>query len=272
MAGSKGVKTYFTFTKNTLQTFLSYRANVVIFVLGDAMILAVTYYLWKAIFSSSPERILKGFSFEEMILYVLLSFITSIVINAEIAGTIAREVKDGSIAMNLIRPINYEKRMFFQSLGSLIYNFILVFIIGFVAVIVLTIKYTGQINVLNIILFMVSIVLGYGINFFYSYAIGLLSFKITNMWGLFQIMQAVLQLLSGALIPIVFFPSFAQWIFKFLPFQSMIYTPCMIYLGKLSTTEIIIALGLQLIWVILLCLLGRAMWKALIKKLTILGG
>ena len=104
MKGLKEIKTYLTFTRNTLKTILSYRANVIMFVLGDAMILAVTYYLWKAIFNSSPDKILKGFSFEEMIIYVLLSFIVAIVVNPEINGTIYREVKDGSIAMNLIRP------------------------------------------------------------------------------------------------------------------------------------------------------------------------
>lgn len=272
MKGLKEIKTYLTFTRNTLKTILSYRANVIMFVLGDAMILAVTYYLWKAIFNSSPDKMLKGFSFEEMIIYVLLSFIVAIVVNPEINGTIYREVKDGSIAMNLIRPINFQKRIFFEGLGSFIYNLCLVFLVGFIAVIYLTIKYNGEVNYLNTILFIVSIIMAYCINFLYSYSLSLLSFKITNMWGLFQIMHAIVQLFSGALIPMIFFPSIAQKIFSFLPFQSIIYTPCMIYLGKLSTEGIIISLGIQFIWVILLFLLSKVMWKALIKNLVILGG
>jgi len=272
MKGLRGVKTYFTFTNNTIKAILSYRANVVIFVLGDAMILAVTYYLWKAIFNSSPERILNGFSFQEMIIYVLLSFVVAIMIDPGINGTIYREVKDGSIAMNLIRPINFQKRIFFEGLGNFLYNLCLIFSIGFIAIIYLSIKYQGGVNLLNIILFMVSVVMAFCINFLFSYSLSLLSFKITNMWGLFQIMQAVVQLLSGALIPMVFFPSIVQKIFVFLPFQSMIYTPCMIYLGKLSVGQIIISLGIQFIWIILLYLLSKVMWKALIKNLVILGG
>ena len=81
-------------------------------------------------------------------------------------------------------------------------------------------------------------ILGMLINLYYSYAFGLISFKITNMWGLSQIMGAVSQLLSGTLIPIVFFPKAIQWIFNFLPFSSMIYTPTMIYLGKLTGLRI----------------------------------
>lgn len=272
MKSIKSMKAYFTFTKNSLQRNLAYRANSVIFLLGDLMLLGVTYYLWKAIYSSSPESILNGFNYNEMIVYVLISFITGIVINADIMHMMYREVKDGSIAMNLIRPINYEKRMFFESLGNLIYNFLIVFILGFICLLIFTIKTKGSINIIEILFYFVSVFLGFCINFFYSYTFGLFSFKITNMWGLSQITQAIIQLVSGALIPIVFFPKWAQIIFNFLPFKSMIYTPSMIYLGKLSYSEIAISILVQIFWVAVLAICARALWKKMIKNLTILGG
>ncbi len=236
------------------------------------MLLFVTFYLWKAIYRSSDSMIIKGFSLNEMIVYVLISFITAIIVNADIVYLISGEVKDGSIAINLIRPINFRKRMFFESLGNLMYNFIVVFFIGFVVVTILQFSYSGKISMVNTILYLISIFAGFLINFCYSYMFGLLSFKITNMWGLTQIMNAISQLLSGALIPIVFFPSWMQGIFNFLPFSSMIYTPSMIYLGKLTNIEIIKAISIQFLWVIILMIIGRQMWKALIKELTILGG
>jgi len=236
------------------------------------MLLFVTFYLWKAIYKSSDSMIIKGFTLNEMIVYVLISFITSIIISADISYSISREVKDGSIAINLIRPINYEKRMFFESLGNLFYNFIIVFIIGFIVVTILQVRYNGGLDLLSMSLYIVSIFIGFLINFYYSYIFGLLSFKITNMWGLTQIMGAISQLLSGALIPIVFFPDWMQGIFNFLPFSSMIYTPSMIYLGKLTNIEIFKAIGIQFLWVIILVAISRYMWRSLIKQLTILGG
>lgn len=266
------IKSYLTFTKNTFQKNLSYRANAIIFFLGELMLLFVTFYLWKAIYRSSDSMIIKGFSLNEMIVYVLISFITSVIINSDIGYSISREVKDGSIAINLIRPINYEKRMFFESLGNLMYSFIVVFFIGFILITILQINYSGKFSVANIILYIISILAGFIINFYYSYMFGLLSFKITNMWGLTQIMNAISQLLSGALIPMVFFPSWIQGIFNFLPFSSMIYTPSMIYLGKLTNIEIIKAISIQILWIIILIIISRQMWKSLIKELSILGG
>ena len=121
MEGIKGIKSYLPFTRNVFQRLISYKANAIIFMFGDFLMLAVTYYLWKAIYGSTTETVLNGFTFNEMIIYIFISFLTSIMISVDISNDISREVKDGSIAINLVRPINYEKRMLFQGLGNVLY-------------------------------------------------------------------------------------------------------------------------------------------------------
>ena len=79
-------------------------------------------------------------------------------------------------------------------------------------------------------------------------------------------------LVSGAMIPLTFFPEIVQKLFNFLPFSSIIYTPAMIYLNKLSYIEIAKSLGLQLMWVVILMILSKVMWNKVIDKLTIQGG
>lgn len=268
----KSMKPYLTFTKNSIERRLSYRANSLVFFLGDIVIIAVSFYLWLAIYKSSPDSVIKGFSLNEMMVYVVLSFITTVFTGNEISHSIYNEVKDGSIATYLIKPIEYEKRYFFEAIGALIYNFLLVFIVGFAVVMFLSIKNSIPITFLGVVLYFVSSLLGFIISFFYYYGFGLLSFKITNMWGLGQIMGAVSQLLSGALIPLVFFPHFVQKLFDFLPFKSMVYTPCMMFLNKLSSEEIIYSIGIQVVWIVIMAVVARLIWRSLIKQLTILGG
>lgn len=268
----KEIRTYLPFARNTFQKLISYKANVIIFMFGDLLMLAVTYYLWKAIYRSLSEVVINGFNLNQMIIYVFITFLTSLMTSVDISQDISREVLDGSIAINLVRPINYEKRMFFQGLGNVFYNFIVIFLITFTLTTFLFYRYFGYINVINIIIYFISIVLGILISFYFSYIFGLFSFKITNMWGMSQIMQAIIQLLSGTLIPIAFFPSWAQAIVKLFPFSSVIYTPTMIYLGKLSNTEIIVSLGIQVFWIFLLMIIAKSMWKSMIKNLTVVGG
>ena len=272
MISKKEIKTYMPFALNVIQRNLSYKANAVIFVVGEALMLAVSYFLWKAIYASSPEPIINGFNFNEMVIYVLMSFLTGLLVNTDISYDISSEVKDGSIAMNLIRPINYERRMMFQGFGNAIYNFSIIFIWGAIGVTILLLKSNMTLSPLAILGYFISVICGLVINFYYSYIFGLLAFKLTNMWGLSQVMNAIIQLLSGLLIPITFFPIWAQKLINLTPFSSMIYTPTMIYLGKITGVEMWSSIFIQLIWVFILLFIARMMWKKLIKHLVILGG
>lgn len=105
----KGVtKTYLPFAKCTLQRFIAYRANVFMFILGNIVATFVVYYLWKAIFNNSPEGGMYGFTASEMALYVFMSRITAGLIDNNAIYFVGGEVKDGSIAMSLIKPINFK--------------------------------------------------------------------------------------------------------------------------------------------------------------------
>ncbi|MDD6796533.1 MAG: ABC-2 family transporter protein [Clostridiaceae bacterium] len=266
------LKMYLPFALNTFQKNLSYRANAVIFVLGNSIMLLVSYYLWKAVYGSSSNSEINGFSLNEMMVYILISFLTSLITSADIVYDITSEVRDGSIAINLIRPINYEKRMMFQSFGNILYNFVVIFIAAFIIVSILFIRFSGKVSISNFVFYFVSAFMSILISFYYNYCFGLLSFKLTNMWGIKQIMGAVFQLLSGTLIPIIFFPKVFQTLFNFLPFSSIVYTPTMIYLGKLNGLEMLKALLIQFVWIFVLAGIAKLMWKILIKRLTILGG
>lgn len=49
-------------------------------------------------------------------------------------------------------------------------------------------------------------------------------------------------------------------------------TYSMIFLGKINGNNIISSLALQMLWIIILFIISKWMWKKLIKSLTILGG
>ena len=84
--------------------------------------------------------------------------------------------------------------------------------------------------------------------------------------------NALLSFLTGQLIPLSFFPEVIQRVFDFLPFSSMVYAPTMIYLGKYSGNELMFVLFGQLVWVVILYVLGSLIWKRVTKRLVVLGG
>ena len=79
----------------------------------------------------------------------------------------------------------------------------------------------------------------------------MLAFVTTYIFGMTIIKNAALNLLTGKLIPISFFPVFLQKVFAFLPFMQI---------------------GKQALWVVILYLAGSLLWKRIEKRIVILGG
>ena len=100
----------------------------------------------------------------------------------------------------------------------------------------------------------------------------MIAFFTSYVFGLLMVKEALLRLLTGQLIPLSFFPPVVQRIFDFLPFSSMIYTPVMIYLDKYAPLELVFVLLRQVIWIILLYVIGSLIWKQVVKRLVVLGG
>lgn len=243
------------------------------YIFGEFLTVFVTYYLWTAVFKNSNSEIINGFSLPDMFTYIFMCEVARNFTFNDASYEVAHEVREGSIAMNLIRPIHYRLVVLFKVLGEWAYN---VSFVGIPILVVISLirnfSYGIPLNMLSLAGFIVSCILGFFVNFYFNFIFGLLAFFVTNVWGMHMLKGAILNFLSGLLIPISFFPLWAQKILAFMPFNSIIYTPVMIFLGKFKGSEIIYALMIQIIWVIAFGFLGILLWKQAIKRLTILGG
>ena len=126
--------------------------------------------------------------------------------------------------------------------------------------------------IVNILVYLISILFSFLLYVLYNFCFGMIAFTNTYMFGVKRIEEAIFMFLSGQLIPISFFPHVIQTIFEYLPFSSMIYTPVMIYMGKYSVEQTIFAVCRQLVWLVILYLLGSFLWKKITKRLIVLGG
>jgi ABC-2 type transport system permease protein len=84
--------------------------------------------------------------------------------------------------------------------------------------------------------------------------------------------EVVVLLLSGATIPIAFFPSPLQSIVMYMPFQAIYNAPMNQLLSDLSYTDRFISLSIQFIWVIITFTVSELFWRSSIKKITVNGG
>jgi ABC-2 type transport system permease protein len=231
-------------------------------------------FLWKAIFIGSGKEILNGFTFPVMVSYLILSTCITECIGGSVVNLVHSEVKKGTIAMQLIKPISYRLRLYFSSLGDSLYVFVFLMIPGFIGMIIINAIY-GSLSVfspLNILFFVISFGFSIMINLSLSFVLGMVTFITTNMWGILQIYQAVFRLLSGALIPLSFFPPVFEKILTYLPFSSLVSAPANILLGIMNIEETLKVLIVQFVWLILLFLLTNVVWKKVVHRLVVNGG
>ena len=101
--------------------------------------------------------------------------------------------------------------------------------------------------------------------------------NITLMWtvsgqGVAGLSAAAVTILTGMIVPIPFFPDWAQTIINVLPFRGIADTPYRLYLGHISPSDAFWHLGHQLIWTIALILIGRWLLARGVRRLVMQGG
>jgi len=69
-----------------------------------------------------------------------------------------------------------------------------------------------------------------------------------------------------------YLPVSVQRIIEFTPFSSIYITPIKVYLQQIDRKEQIDALIMQVMWILILALIGNLLWSLGKKKLVIQGG
>ena len=90
--------------------------------------------------------------------------------------------------------------------------------------------------------------------------------------GLRMMFCSIMEVLSGQIIPLPFFPEKVQRILEWNPFASTGNVPFRVYSGNLTGAEMVRAILIQIFWLILLNVLGRLLAARGEKRAVVQGG
>ena len=125
----------------------------------------------------------------------------------------------------------------------------------------------------NLLYFVVSVVMAIIINYSIDFLVGTVCLFTESIWGINIMKQVIVLLLSGATIPLAFFPDTLRTVAYFLPFQSIYNAPLTILLDGSARPETVLpVLGLQLFWCVFMVLLSKLFWKVSLRQITVNGG
>jgi len=173
--------------------------------------------------------------------------------------------------MDLIKPVSPQFMYIAQALGESLFRLALL-TVPTALVLFLVYPVRPPASLLHFAGFFASVMMSFFIVAAINFTVGTFAIRLKSILGLLRAKYFLLELFSGLLIPISFFPRIFQNIFSVLPFQYISYIPVLIYLGKISGGGIVKALALQVFWIFALLALGAALWRWSSRKITIQGG
>ena len=262
------LKSMLALAKMQIKQYTIYKSNFYLFTLNRIVEVIVYIFVWQAIYNQTGNA--GGFTIEQMVTYYILVFSVSSLVAWGVDEDMARSIRKGRIGKELLNPLTYFQYYFGINLGEMAFALI----IGTVTLIICSIFWsiTLPVSILHFVLFIVLIIIGIPITFFIQMIVGTCGFYTNSIWGMQVLKKAVISILSGVIAPITLFPIWFQNLSKILPFKELIYTPIEIWLGNMSTNEIIFIIIKQVIWVIILYVIAKVFFDHAVKKITINGG
>lgn len=250
---------------------LQFRLSMLIIFVGNLLYLIVIYFLWKAIYASSGQEVVNGMTFSDTLIYLVLASAIFNFIEMYTVWEMGRAIQSGNMVLNLLKPMEYRKYLFWSFSGTFVTQFFFTFLPTFIIVAIVT---NGSIQFgINLLYFVISIVMAIVINYNIDFFVGTICLYTESIWGINIMKQVLVLLLSGATVPIAFFPETFKKIVYCLPFQSIYNAPLSLLLGKdMPVSEAMTTLGIQLLWCVVMMILSRLFWKSSLKQITVNGG
>lgn len=254
--------------KKAFQNSLVYRIDYIAGLINTLIMIFVNIAIWKAIYGEDGS--IQGVQFKIVMTYIILAFLMQNIFAMD-EYFITGKVSSGLISSDLLKPISFRLNVFSYNIGSAVFRIIMQ-LTPALLVAIFFLKLLAPFSITMGICFVISAFLGYMVLYSLNFLVWLSAFWFYGTFSLVTIKDAIIMIMSGALIPMWFMPQWLCDFIKLTPFDSIYYTPISIYLGQIPVNEILGSITKQIFWVVILIAVGHVLWKAATKKLVVQGG
>jgi ABC-2 type transport system permease protein len=264
------VKKYLFVLRASLRRMVEYRSEIVMDTFGKIVLpIGVQLILWKAIIVSNSTQHIAGYSFSDLMQYVVIAILISNFTRVErVEREISGSIREGGLNKFLAQPVDFMLYYFFVYLGD-----------SMPSVVGGTLVYgalcaTGvvSVSVAAMLCGLLIILLAAFISYMFSFLLAALAFWMDEVWTLFVMKNLLLWFLTGQLIPLDMFPPAAQRVMSYLPFGYLSYFPTKVLTGRLTFDEIGFGLSVTLAWSAVLYTAYKLFWNYALRRYSAFGG
>lgn len=246
---------------------MAYRAELLVWVLTTTMPL-VMLPLWMAVAETGPVR---GFTGEDFVAYFLTTFVVRQITSAWASWTINYEVKTGTLALRLMRPIHPFWAYAIENLAAIPMRLL---VAGPVAITALLVTSRDRLtsDPALVTIFFVSLIGAWAITFLAHVAVGTLSLWTQSSIKIMDVWTAGFFVFSGYLVPIALFPDALRELPEWLPFRYQLGFPVEVLTGAMTLERALGMLARQWLWVVGLAAASVVLWRKGLERFQAFGG
>lgn len=263
---------YAEFTRITFLKMLAYRLRYYTGVVSYLVFVAGNTFLFRAIYAAAPPGAsFGGFDRDQIVTYLALAWIGRSLIFNNIDRDLGTLVSEGDIAQTLTKPYDFQRATYFGAAGEMLFRLVL-FTVPISVVVFPLFGVAGPASAsagaAAALSFFLAFLVSTGLNF----VVGTFALRLKSILGLVRAKLVVSEFLTGALVPISFFPDSVRKVLEMSPFPAIGYVPVTVWMGKCEGGALVDALLRQATWAVALYLLGALLWRSGVKRTTVQGG
>lgn len=260
---------YFSFFKIGLKDSFAYKWDVLtsaVFRIAAPLVMLV---VWSTIYIASNASTIGGFTLTQTYTYFFATSLMLLLVDTDAESAIQQDVLSGSVSAYMVKPVRYLFKVVSSDLSNtLLQTFMAGIPFSIILVFLLKLSITPFLVLMLVAELLVAVLFLYALAVF----LGMLSFYVTNAYGIFNISWTLVYFLAGLSVPINFFPSSIGAIVQLLPFQILVYTPATTILQSISMGQAFANTLVAAVWLLAIVALDVLVWKRSVKRLAAAGG
>ncbi|MBK6939397.1 MAG: ABC-2 family transporter protein [Planctomycetes bacterium] len=252
---------------------LAYRLRFYTGVISYLIYVLVYTSIWKAVYATGAAGgpLAEFQSFEALFTYFAVGWLARSFCFNNVDRTLTELVESGHIAARVARPVSLHLQMLCEAIGEAAFR------AAFFSPILLTVLvvffgFQPPASLGCLLAFLASLVLSIVVMAELNFLVGLTAFKTQSTWGIMRAKQYLIELLSGLLIPLSYFPDVLRTIAYCTPFPVLTSIPNRLYLGLVTGAEAWASLGVSAAWAVGLFVVAIVCDRAVSKSLQVQGG
>jgi ABC-2 type transport system permease protein len=246
---------------------VAYRAEMFVWILSTTMPL-IMMALWTAVARDAPVG---RFGQADFVIYFLVTFIVRQLTGAYAAWEINFEVRQGTLALRLLRPIHPLWHYAVNNVAAIPMRLIIAIPVAIFLLVSMGRHAVASDPVIWLI-FPVSLFGAWLITFLVNVLMGTLSLYLESSLKVMNIYFAVFMVMSGYFVPVELFPPWLRAVSDWLPFRYQIGLPVELATGIYGRLPALLMLSKQFAFVAVLWVMAWILWRRGLKRFTAYGG